>query len=74
MQRHNANLHSQKCTARLQLDVASEHRERRFFFPYNVDFRGRAYPVSPYLSHIGDDLCRGVLVFDERRPLGKASC
>ena len=81
---HNANLHSQLCTARLQLDVASEYSgerssgaahgeasgERRFFFPYNVDFRGRAYPVSPYLSHIGDDLCRGLLLFGEARPLG----
>ena len=67
---HNANLHSQSCTARLQLDVASEYCERGFFFPYNVDFRGRAYPVSPYLSHIGDDLCRGLLLFGEARPLG----
>ena len=68
---HNANLHSQGCTARLQLDVAREHAERVFYFPYNVDFRGRTYPVSPYLSHIGDDLCRGLLLFGEARPLGK---
>ena len=67
---HNTNLHSQSCTARLQLEVASEYCERRFFFPYNIDFRGRAYPVSPYLSHIGDDLCRGLLLFGESRPLG----
>ena len=69
---HNANLHSQSCTARLQLDVAREHAERTFYFPYNVDFRGRVYPVSPYLSHIGDDLCRGLLLFGEARPLGKS--
>ena len=68
---HNANLHSQGCTARLQLDVAREHAERVFYFPYNVDFRGRTYPVSPYLSHICDDLCRGLLLFGEARPLGK---
>lgn len=40
------------------------------YFPYNVDFRGRAYPIPPHLSNIGSDLCRGVLQFAEAKPLG----
>jgi DNA-directed RNA polymerase len=39
--------------------------------PHNLDFRGRAYPIPPHLNHIGDDLCRGLLLFSERRPLGE---
>lgn len=42
-----------------------------FYFPHNLDFRGRAYPIPPNLSHIGDDLSRGLLEFGQGRPLGK---
>lgn len=35
-----------------------------------MDFRGRAYPIPPHLSHIGDDLSRGLLLFEEAKPLG----
>jgi DNA-directed RNA polymerase len=35
-----------------------------------LDFRGRAYPIPPHLSHIGDDLSRGLLQFEEAKPLG----
>lgn len=42
----------------------------KFYFPHNVDFRGRAYPIPPNLNHIGDDLSRGLLMFAEGKPLG----
>lgn len=42
-----------------------------FYFPHNLDFRGRAYPLPPHLNHIGDDLSRGLLLFGESRPLGE---
>lgn len=32
--------------------------------------RGRAYPISGYLTHLGDDASRGLLEFGEGRPLG----
>jgi DNA-directed RNA polymerase len=51
--------------------VAKELVSKTFYFPHNVDFRGRAYPVPPHLSHIGNDLCRGVLLFDEAKTLGE---
>lgn len=35
-----------------------------------MDFRGRAYPVPPHLSNVGSDLCRGLLMFAEEKPLG----
>ena len=35
-----------------------------------LDFRGRAYPVPPNLSHLGSDLNRGILRFSRAKPLG----
>ena len=42
------------------------------YFPHNVDFRGRAYPIPPHFNHMGDDLSRGLLKFAEVKPLGEA--
>jgi len=46
--------------------------EDGFYYAHNLDFRGRAYPMHPHLSHLGSDLCRGVLEYAEGRPLGKS--
>ena len=55
------------------LQVARKMKdEEGFYYPHNLDFRGRAYPMHPYLNHLGSDLCRGVLEFAEGRPLGKS--
>jgi len=42
----------------------------RFWFPYSVDFRGRAYPIPP-VSHLGDDLARSMFTYNRRKPLGE---
>ena len=42
----------------------------KFFLPHNLDFRGRAYPLPPHLSQVGDDISRGLLKFAEAKPLG----
>ena len=44
----------------------------KFWFPYSLDFRGRAYPLPPHFNHIGNDLSRGLLVFGEGKPLGES--
>lgn len=46
--------------------------EEGFFYPHNLDFRGRAYPMHPHLNHLGSDVCRGILEFAEGRPLGSS--
>lgn len=43
----------------------------RFYYPQNIDFRGRVYPISPHLNHIGNDLSRGLLMFANGKKLGK---
>eukprot|EP00929_Paragymnodinium_shiwhaense_P014498 TRINITY_DN122408_c0_g1_i1.p1 TRINITY_DN122408_c0_g1~~TRINITY_DN122408_c0_g1_i1.p1 ORF type:complete len:1195 (+),score=304.27 TRINITY_DN122408_c0_g1_i1:154-3738(+) len=64
-------LQSDRPTFFLKLQVARdfEHAEN-LYFPHNVDFRGRAYPIPPHLNHISDDICRGLLHFAEKKPLG----
>ncbi|KAH7437100.1 hypothetical protein KP509_05G056000 [Ceratopteris richardii] len=69
--RINSERHSQRCDTELKLSVARKYKdEEKFFYPHNVDFRGRAYPMHPHLNHLGSDLCRGLLEFGEGRPLG----
>ncbi|KAB1211404.1 DNA-directed RNA polymerase 2B, chloroplastic/mitochondrial [Morella rubra] len=73
VKKENRERHSQRCDIELKLAVARKMKdEEGFFYPHNVDFRGRAYPMHPYLNHLGSDLCRGILEFSEGRPLGKS--
>ncbi|SNX82186.1 related to RPO41 - DNA-directed RNA polymerase, mitochondrial [Melanopsichium pennsylvanicum] len=67
-----ASNHSQRCDVNYKLEIARAYLGERFYFPHNMDFRGRAYPMPPHLNHIGNDLCRGLLLFADSKPLGKA--
>ena len=55
----------------MKVDIAQEFRDHVIYFPYNMDFRGRTYPIPPNLNILGSDFSRGVLVFDEAKPLGE---
>ncbi|KAL8528517.1 hypothetical protein ACS0TY_006087 [Phlomoides rotata] len=71
--KENSERHSQRCDTELKLAVARKMKdEEGFFYPHNVDFRGRAYPMHPHLNHLGSDICRGILEFSEGRPLGES--
>lgn len=35
-----------------------------------MDFRGRVYPIPPHLNHLGSDLARSLLIFNQKQPLG----
>ncbi|KAK9100283.1 hypothetical protein Scep_023713 [Stephania cephalantha] len=71
--KENSERHSQRCDIELKLAVARKMKdEEGFYYPHNLDFRGRAYPMHPYLNHLGSDLCRGILEFAEGRPLGES--
>ncbi|KAL1652204.1 DNA-directed RNA polymerase [Diplodia intermedia] len=62
--------HSQRCFQNFQLEVARAFRDEIFYFPHNMDFRGRAYPIPPLLNHLGADLARGLLTFGKGKELG----
>jgi DNA-directed RNA polymerase len=69
--RHNSNLHSLRCDFILKLDVAERFKDRIVYFPHNMDFRGRVYPIPPHLNHMGGDFNRGMLLFANGKPLGE---
>eukprot|EP00250_Pteridium_aquilinum_P021406 c25112_g1_i1 orf=168-3746(+) len=70
VKRINRELHSQRCDIELKLSVARQMKnEECFYYPHNIDFRGRAYPMHPHLNHLGSDMCRGLLEFAEGCPL-----
>lgn len=64
-------IHSNRCFQNFQMEIAKAYLDETFYLPHNVDFRGRAYPIPPYLNQMGADNARGVLLFDRGRELGK---
>ncbi len=68
--RTNRNLHSIRCDTMYKLETAAQFLDQVIYFPHNLDFRGRAYPIPHSLNHMGSDLCRSLLIFAERRRLG----
>ncbi|XP_061743914.1 DNA-directed RNA polymerase, mitochondrial isoform X2 [Nerophis ophidion] len=63
-------MHSLRMDALYKLSIANHIRDEVFWFPHNMDFRGRTYPVPPYFNHLGNDVTRSVLLFAEGKPLG----
>ncbi|KAL9126655.1 MAG: hypothetical protein Q9217_004331 [Psora testacea] len=66
----NSGLRSQRCFMNFQMEVARAFMGETFYFPHNVDFRGRAYPMVPFLNHMGADNARGLLMFAKGKELG----
>lgn len=54
-----------------KIEIAKLYSNLIFYLPHSIDFRGRAYPISPYLSVVGDDLSRGLLTYANGKKLGK---
>jgi DNA-directed RNA polymerase len=46
--------------------------ELQFYFPYQLDHRGRAYPVPQLVNPQSDDIGRCLLEFAEGKPLGES--
>lgn len=53
-----------------KLSIAKHMGDRPFWFPHNMDFRGRTYPCPPHFNHLGSDLTRAILLFAQGKPLG----
>ncbi|XP_077439955.1 DNA-directed RNA polymerase, mitochondrial [Vanacampus margaritifer] len=63
-------MHSLRMDALYKLSIANHVRDEVFWFPHNMDFRGRTYPCPPYFNHLGSDVTRSILLFAEGKPLG----
>lgn len=66
----NARLIGQRAAFMRMLWMAEKFaKEDEFYFPYQLDWRGRAYPVGLYLQPQGDDAQRGLLEFARSVPI-----
>ena len=72
IENEKSGLHSVRCFYNFQLEIAKAYINETFYFPHNIDFRGRAYPIPPYLNHIGADYARGIMTFAEGKELGES--
>ena len=71
MEQANNDEASQMTVHHTKLEVALEYyHEEAIYFPYTLDFRGRAYPTTPVFNHLGRDHTRCLLEFAEKKPLG----
>ncbi|KAJ2984662.1 hypothetical protein NUW58_g5940 [Xylaria curta] len=71
IENEKSGLHSERCFMNFQLDIARAFKDQTFYFPHNMDFRGRAYPIPAYLNHMGADHVRGLLRFATGKELGE---
>ena len=71
IENEKSGYHSLRCFFNLQLEIAQAFSNEVFYYPHNIDFRGRAYPISPYFNHMGADHTRGLLMFAKGKELGE---
>lgn len=55
-----------------RMAVADQHEDDTIYFPHQLDFRTRTYPIPAQLNHQGPDMCRGLLEFSTAVEPGKA--
>nr|XP_033340875.1 uncharacterized protein LOC117228901 [Megalopta genalis] len=65
-----SDAHSLWCDTLYRLSLANHFRNKIFWLPHNLDFRGRVYPIPPHLNHLTNDLSRSLLLFAQTKPLG----
>ncbi|KAL6260323.1 hypothetical protein P5V15_007854 [Pogonomyrmex californicus] len=70
LKRRKNEMHALWCDCLYKLSLANHFRDKTFWMPHNLDFRGRAYPVPPHLTHLSSDLGRAILMFAQGKPLG----
>ncbi|CAI5758891.1 unnamed protein product [Candida verbasci] len=63
---------SQRCDHNYKLEIARGFIGEKIYFPHNLDFRGRAYPLSPHFNHLGNDLTRSLVLFWDGKELGES--
>lgn len=65
----NIKLTSKVLSALGTMDVAKRFLDHAFYFPYQLDFRGRVYSMSTSLNPQSADFSRALLEFADGKPL-----
>lgn len=69
--RENQRLISKIVKTSQQLQIASRFSGgEELYFPYQLDWRGRAYPIPNFVNPQSDDLGKALLCFHQGKPLG----
>jgi len=70
----NAKIKSRRIQARQILWIADKFQnEKAIYFPHNLDFRGRNYPLPMFLHPQGNDLAKSLLSFANGKPIEDAT-
>ncbi|XP_015431251.1 PREDICTED: DNA-directed RNA polymerase, mitochondrial, partial [Dufourea novaeangliae] len=69
-QQRKYEIYSIWCDTLYKLTIANHFRNKIFWLPHNIDFRGRVYPLPPHLNHLSSDVGRSILLFAKGKPLG----
>lgn len=68
----NAKLQSKRISVSQKLWIAQKFQgEERFYFPHELDWRGRAYSMVSFVNPQSDDSGKALLEFAEGHPLGE---
>jgi len=65
----NAKSLSKKVAFIRTLQLAERFSGRTIYFPHNRDFRGRLYPISPFLTYQSTKVAKSLLKFAEPAPI-----
>ncbi|XP_064642000.1 DNA-directed RNA polymerase, mitochondrial-like [Lineus longissimus] len=71
LKQQRSEMYSLWCNELYRLSIANRYRDEVFWFPHNMDFRGRVYPTPPHFNHLGSDVVRSMLLFAKGKPLGE---
>ena len=55
------------------LYLANKFSGRPIWYPRQLDFRGREYPIPYYLQPQGPDVAKGLLLFNEGKPIDESN-
>lgn len=68
----NVRLESKRFSMFQLIDMAKKFLPREcIYFVYNMDWRGRIYPLSSYLNPQGNDVAKALLQLSKGKPLGE---
>ncbi|GAB1608142.1 DNA-directed RNA polymerase, mitochondrial-like [Argonauta hians] len=70
LKQQSAEMYSLWCNELYKLSIANHFRDKVFWFPHSIDFRGRTYPCPPHFNHLGSDVSRSILLFAKGQKLG----
>lgn len=67
---YNAKNRGARVEMEYKIELAERFASRQaIYYPHQIDFRGRAYPIPVHLNFHSDDVARAMVLFAEPKPL-----